>query len=90
MIHLTSEDHPHKSHCEIIGIASRTGITDKRVPQKLINKSHATGWVLPKPNIAWQMRESDKFPPTIIKSEVLLDHVCSVSVCDLLLSRLLV
>ena len=59
-----------------------------RVPLKLISKSHAIGSLLPKPNIAWQMCESDKFPPINIKSEVLLGHVCLVSVWDLFLSRL--
>ena len=94
VIHLTSEDHPHKSHCGIIGIAfglvfvCRTSLTDMRVPLKLISKSHAIGSLLPKPNIAWQMCESDKFPPMNIKSEVLLAHVCLVSVWDLFLSRL--
>ena len=55
---------------------------------KLINKSHATGRVLSKPNIAGQKCESDKFPPINIKSELLLGHVCLVSVWDLFLSRL--
>ena len=55
---------------------------------KLINKSHATGGVLSKPNIAGQKCESDKYPPINIKSELLLGHVCLVSVWDLFLFRL--